>query len=200
MLNERQIAELASSIFRDSLAETNYSKRYMARAMHKDKKTIDNWLNGITSPDLKTFIEWFDVLGVPIYPYLIKIAHNSSAYVAHTKEESILNELISHAKDMSETTRKKRLWELSGGHGSDPEGITELITAYLHLPLDRKVCIAGQILTQFFVAQAEGELVHQEEIMPDTDKLRRCCNAAMKAIEQGKETYIVDETKQIEGI
>lgn len=187
-MNNFEISELSSEIFRSSRARTKYSQDHMAKALGVSKRTIMAWEQGTSSPNLSKFIQWFDVLGVPIYPYLYMIAHQDMN--AKTFDEKISD----ITNDMSDDRKSKIIYELYGEHGSDPVGLTEMITAYLHLPLKQRVLIAKSIATSYMVSESLGELIRTDDPLPDMELLKAHLIACMDAVIEGKASYIYEQS------
>lgn len=76
-----------------------------------------------------------------------------------------------------------------GGHGSDPEAVQQLVTAYLHLPLHMRHSISQMILADYRQAQRMGLDPCPEGTHPDLDLLQKAIDAGFQASMEGQEAY-----------
>lgn len=190
-MNDIEIDERIATLLKDSREKAGISQEIMARKLDVSRKTVQNWESALSCPNVKHLIKWFDVVDVPIYPYMLSIKHPEfEALNANSSDAEIKNALLSAIKDMNISQMRQSFFEMFGAHGTAPAGMGEVKTAYLHLPMYVKVGIAEIICTQFEIAQARGELVKPDHIMPDVEALRKYISAAKNAVIEGKETYL----------
>ena len=190
-MKDYEIEEMVASMLRNARHESGVSQDYLANALGVSKKTVQNIENGVSFPNIKTIIKWFQTIDIPIYPYLFRLSHPELLSLnANSTDTEVRDALISVINDMDIHEMRKHFFEMFGEHGTAPEGMGEVKTAYLHLPMYVKVGIAEIICTQFEIAQARGELVQPDKIMPNTDKLKEYIDKAKKAVIDGKETYL----------
>ena len=78
-----------------------------------------------------------------------------------------------------------------GGHGSNPEPQMQEFTMIDHLPMKDRVTIAQLVNTLWEMAQARGELVCCDHIMPDVDLFRAGILKGTDAAKGGKNAYII---------
>lgn len=190
-MNDYEVEERISQILRDSRAKAGVSQDFIAQKLNVSKKSVQNWEFGNSIPNAKTILKWFDAVDLPIYPYLYKLTHPElSALNANSTDEDVRSALLSIIKDMDMKQLRQHFFEMFGEHGTAPAGMGEVKTAYLHLPMYVKIGIAEIICTQFEIAEARGELVQPETIMPDKDALKAYIAKAKEAVIKGKETYL----------
>ena len=80
----------------------------------------------------------------------------------------------------------------TGSHGSSPAALTELMLAYIALPLEQRVALAQLTLAQYGIARLNGTL--REDITPaDTKLLAMAVHAAGESVADGKQAYKLDE-------
>lgn len=190
-MNDYEVEEKIALILRESRAKAGVSQDYIARKLDVSKKTIQHWENAQNTPNAKTIMKWFDAVDIPIYPYLYKLTHSElSALNANSSDDDVRKALISIINDMDMKQMRQHFFEMFGEHGTAPSGMGEVKTAYLHLPMYVKIGIAEIICTQFEIAEARGELVQPDKIMPDKDALREYISKAKDAVINGKDTYL----------
>lgn len=165
------------------------SQEFMADALGVSRKTIQKWEDGTLCPNVKKAVQWFDVTGEPIYPYMIRLLHGESfddlESITDVKEA-----LHMYINEMSDRRIRELLYLMYSDHGSTPSGVLDLITAYLHLPLDRRVCIASAVLHAYIICEGTGQLRGAEHIKPNMQDLKECCDSATRAVMKGKESYV----------
>lgn len=190
-MTDYEIDERIALMLRQSRASAGISREYVASELGLSAKTIQNWEEGLSSPNAKYIIKWFDAVGIPIYPYLLKISTPGLEEInANSSDEQIRDALFALIDSMDISQMRKHYFELFGEHGTAPDGMGEVKTAYLHLPMDVKVGIAEIISTQFLICQAQNRLVQPDKIMPDIQKLQNYIDKAKNAVIEGKSSYL----------
>lgn len=180
------------------------SQETMAEALGVSRKTVQKWEDGTLCPNLRKVIEWFDVASEPVYPYLIRLLHGdsfdgmeSNAHATRLKEA-----IRTYLDEMSDSRVRELMYLMYSDHGSTPSGVLDLITAYLHLPLDRRVCIASAIIHAYVICENTSQLVGTDHVMPNVKFLKQCCDSATLAVINGKHAYtnmeVQNETKKTE--
>ena len=182
-----------------STARTNakISQDAMASAMGVSRKTVQKWEDGSLCPNLNRVIEWFDITGEPLYPYILRLLHgyNFNGISSETNKDDIKDGLHDFVDELSEDRIRKLMYVIYCDHGSTPSGVLDLITAYLHLPLDRRVCIASAIIHACVICESTDTLRGKDHVLPDIEFLKECCNSATRAVIEGKESYMNREDK-----
>lgn len=191
-MKDYEIDEQIAQLLRESRNSAGISQESIANALGVSRKSVQNWESGASAPNIKTLIKWFDFLDIPIYPYLFRVSNPEFERInANSTDQDIKNALLKSIQDMDMSQIRKQFFEMFGEHGTAPAGMGEVKTAYLHLPMYVKIGIAEIICTQFEIAQARGELVKPDHIMPDVDALKSYIEMAKKAVIEGKDTYLI---------
>ncbi|MBQ0142467.1 MAG: helix-turn-helix transcriptional regulator [Prevotellaceae bacterium] len=179
-------------MFQRSRYDAGLSQQKVADLMKVSKSTVQNWENGTSVPTFDKIIEWFKVLGVPMYPYLMKLAYpkeladvSADSDIAELRKG--LNKLVDELDDFH---AKELFFLLSGTHGSSPTGNMDLSAAYLHLPLANRVIIAENILANYEMMEALGQIHNTQHVLPATQTLKRSIDTARTAAMAGKNSYI----------
>ena len=170
-------------IWWSSRAEGKRSPEYMALALGISKKTVQNWEKGLSSPDLFQCLEWFRVLELNPMTYLMEFLYPEADGGA--SDDMLTATLTPRQK---ESVR----YIYTGSHVSTPAALTELMLAYIALPLEQRTALAQLTLTEYGIAQLHGTL---REDMPvaDTGLLARAVRSAGEAFAAGKQAYRLEE-------
>ena len=181
-----------SEMFQQSRYASGLSQQKVADLMKVNKSTVQNWENGSSVPSFDKLIEWFKALGLPMYPYLMKLAYPKELASVTTDSDISdirkgLNKLVTELDDFH---AKELFFILSGVHGSSPTGNMDMTTAYLHLPLAARVVIAENILASYEILEALGQIHNSQHVLPATKTLKRSIDTAKAAAMSGKNSYI----------
>ena len=90
-MNKCETMDSISEMFKQSRIASGKSQDWVAKKLGVSKKSVQNWENGISIPNLLVTFEWFDVVGVPMYPYFMNVLHPLEiADIKPTTEEAKL--------------------------------------------------------------------------------------------------------------
>ena len=196
-MNDVELRERIASLLRLSRDKAGMSQDAVAKRIGVSKRTVQNWESCMSTPDVREIMQWFDAIDIPIYPYMLRLSSPERANItAGSTDVDVRAAMLRLIQNMDVHSMRKNFFEMFGEHGTAPDGMGEVKTAYLHLPMDVKVGIAEIISTQFEICQAQGRLVQQDHVMPDIDNLKRYISAAKKAVIEGKETYLYGGDKE----
>lgn len=197
-MNRVELSDRIADMWRRSRYDAGKSQEYIARALGVSKKTVQNWESGDASPNFRVALEWFDALGVPMYPYLMSVIYPTE--IESLSRDSSMNDirkaLSVYIDELDDLHARELLFLLYGDHGSSPTGLMDSMTAYLHMPLMMRVCITDSVLSQYKLASEIGLIEDSEHILPKVETLERCLKTAKEAVRNGKESYtIIKEEK-----
>ena len=138
-------------MFQQSRYASGLSQQKVADLMKVNKSTVQNWENGSSVPSFDKLIEWFKALGLPMYPYLMKLAYPKELASVTTDSDISdirkgLNKLVTELDDFH---ARELLYILDGTHGSSPTGTLDMASTYLHLPLTWKCITARSIVDAY---------------------------------------------------
>lgn len=186
-MNRIEYADRVADMFKRSRAVSGKSQEYVAKALGVSKKTIQNWEAGLASPNIVTCLEWFDVLGVPIFPYIINVLSGGMADAGEHKEK--VDEKLQEALALlSPSAKEKLLYLFCGSHGSSPRGVIEMITAYLKTPLAMRLNIAFSVVTNYDICKASN-MIKEPLPEPNATLLLKSAEAGRTAVLNGKGSY-----------
>lgn len=167
------------------------SQRDMAKLLGRSLGTIQSWEQGLSSPNFNMIVEWFKALNINPLRYFLRMI-NPEIYGLSENEsnEVIKNAVCNYVQNVaSEEELRKMAYSLFGYTGSSWLAQLELITAYNHLPLDRRINIAQSVLDSFLICQARQEIIECNHIMPNIDRLESAIKEGRKSVYQGMYGY-----------
>ena len=180
-----------SDMLKHSRYAAGLSQKEVAKRLKLSGRTVQNWEEGISVPSFEMVLNWFQKIDQPLYPYIIKIIHRQET--EHLSEISsecdIKNALQALIADLPKEQCQKILYFLLGNHGSMPEGVLEMITAYLHIPLSMRINICQEIYTDYIVSKAHGMIVNEDDVKPDEEMIHRLIAASIEAVLQNQSSY-----------
>lgn len=189
-MNKIEFEECLSRIWRDSRDLGNVSQEHMAKALGVSKKTVQNWEAGEAFPNFKKAVEWFAVLGLPMYPFLMDALYPTEMKAVKSGDiNDVKKALYAHIDELDDMRAKELLFCLRGGHGSSPTGTIDLCSAYLSMPLQERVSIASTTLLFY-------DMNPSCESHTNIETLRRYVETAKLAVMEGKFSYMYKEDKE----
>ena len=188
MLNGETTQERAkrfSKIWARSRADVGKTREYMAKGLGISKKTVQNWENGVTAPDLFMGSEWFHVLGINPVPYYLSFIFPKlfDGIVPEDEDEVISQALMDLVKNSTAKEKRQLLFLMAGQHGSSWYSLLQLFTAHCHTSMRTRANVARMVLDNYEIEEATGTLVCPENVRPDIALLQN-------AVEEGKRSAI----------
>ena len=194
MFNRVEIGENFSIMLKRSREDAEKTKKYMAQAMNRSVKTIENWEQGTAFPTLMTFLEWFEALGLNPMRYVLDFMFpDKYKILSETDQDDALEEaLVFYIKNVATVSEKRKLaFNIFGNTGSSWHAQLEMLTAHNHNPLAARVHASQVIYDAFRMAEAEGKLIRTDEAMPDRELLEEAVGKGREAVLNGKNGYSV---------
>lgn len=192
-----ELTDHIADMFKASRIQSGKSQEYVAKALGVSKKTVQNYESGLASPNIRTALEWFETLGVPMYPYILTLLHPSEMEVsADSSTEDLRRALITFISELDDHHVRELLYLFFGSHGSSPDAILEATTAYLHTPMLMRIAVVEHIATNYEVCLATGNAIDTDHIKPKPEDLRAFINAARSAAVHGHNSYAIPGGKE----
>jgi len=182
MAENREIREKRfSSIWADSRADAGKTQEYMANGLGVSKKTIQNWENGVTAPDLYMGCEWFRVLGTNPMPYYLSyLFPELFRSIAPEDDDEVIDQALTLlVRNMTMVEKRELLYLMAGRHGSSWYSLLQMFTAHCHTTMQSRVTAARTILENYEMEDLNGKLVCPYNVRPDLTMLK-------SAVEEGK--------------
>lgn len=181
-LNRVLTAENLASCLSRSRTELNKSQKYMAQALGKSVGTIQHWEDGIGSPNLLDFLEWFNVLGLNPMRYLLDFLYPDTFEGIESSDE-IRQALIGYLKDNAPDSEIKKLaFCIFGNTGSSWHSQLDMLCAHNHTPMQSRISVASAITTNYAIAQSLDKLECTDHIMPDINNLKDSIDKAIQSV------------------
>lgn len=184
-----------------SRQDAGKTQEEMAKGLGISKKTVQNWENGVTFPDLFTGCEWFRVLGMNPLPYYLAYLFPEffDSIDPEDGDETIGEALDFLVQNLTAKEKREMLYLMAGRHGSPWYSLLQLFTAHCHLSLRSRVAVATQVLETYELEQSLGELVCTRNVAPDVTILRDSVEQAKKAVVSRTKGYTTIVTRQKSG-
>lgn len=191
-MNKCETMDSISEMFKQSRIASGKSQDWVAKKLGVSKKSVQNWENGMSIPNLLVTFEWFDVVGVPMYPYFMNVLHPLEiADIKPTTEEAKLRKALDvYVREMPSSLLQELLFLFFGKHGSSPNGLIDTICAYLHLPLSMRIVIAESIDTAYELCESNNLLVCNDDVKPDINRIKTFVESAKTSAKNGKQSYL----------
>ena len=168
-------------IWSTSRADAGKTQAEMAEGLGISRKTVQNWENGVTAPDLFTGCEWFRFLGLNPLPYYLAYLFPAffDGIAPEDSDDAISQALMELVQNMTAKEKRQLLYLMAGRHGSPWYSLLQMFTAHSHTSMRARVNVARAVLDNYEMEAKTGDLVCPENIGPDLTLLR-------DSIEQGK--------------
>ena len=181
-----------------SRQDAGRTQEEMAKGLGISKKTVQNWENGVTFPDLYTGCEWFRVLGMnPLPYYLAYLFPDFFDGIDPEDEDETIGEALNFlVQNLSAREKRELLYLMAGRHGSPWYSILQLFTAHCHLSMKSRVAVANQVLQSYEMEQELNELVCPRNVAPDITLLKDSVEQAKKSVLKRTKGYTTIVTRQ----
>lgn len=178
-------------IWSSSRAEAGKTQEFLANGLGVSKKTVQNWENGITSPDLFMGSEWFRLLGInPLPYYLSYLFPDLFEDISPEKDDEVIEQVLTALIKKSTAVEKRELlFLMAGDHGSPWYSLLQMFTAHCHTSMQARVNAARSILDNYEMEAAAGQLVCRSNILPDIGMLKNAVEEGKKSVIAGNSGY-----------
>lgn len=178
-----------SRIWSTSRSDAGKSREFMANGLGVSVKTIQNWENGNTFPDLFLGSEWFRVLGLNPLPYYLAYIFPDffDGIAPEDEDHEIEDALMMYIQNLTTAEKRQLLYLIAGHHGSPWYSLLQMFTAHCHTSMKSRVNVARTILDNYEMEEMTGDLVCTDNVAPNLNILRN-------AIEEGKRA-VINNTK-----
>lgn len=188
----KDIKDNIAYILTKSRIDAGLSQEDISAKIDVSKRTVQYWESGMTIPKVDQAALWFKACNVSPYPYLSAIVTQS---VKSDDDQEVTEVLESVTRSLPIESKKQLLYCMTYKHGSSVNGLLQMITAYLHTPLQYRLNVALMILNNYNIAKSTGKMIAPEMISPNIEILRRSLEKAISAVIHG-EAYYEDEEQE----
>lgn len=189
-MGKRETLDKMADMLRSSRYASGKSQEYMAKQLGVSKRTIQNWEDGASSPTIAQAYDWFNILCMPPQPFLLKILYPDVDSNKFDDDAEMDKALLKLARDLPMHTKRKLLFILEGKHGSSPTSIIDLMVANLQTPLRDRLNICQNILINYELSEALGQLTDIKSVHPSVDNLKNALMRGIEAVRERKNSYL----------
>lgn len=183
-----------STIWGRTRVAAGISQERMAEEMGVARKTIQNWEKGASAPDIEQGFRWFNVLGLSPFTYIVDYAYpEMEERWTEEDSEKLRASLITLVETLPTEAVSQLMYLISGGHGSSPIAILQLMTAHLQTPMRDRVTQAGVILKNYEIAEKRGMLACPDSVKPDFEFLSKAISAGEAAVYGDMTGYVLKD-------
>lgn len=150
--------------------EAGFSQEYMAEKLFVGRRTIINWENGKSSPDIFQTIDWYKITNrnpiAKLYTYLypeIKEIDNDE-----TELDNLLKKMVT---DLPLDVKKMVLFLLQGNKSFSPYALINMAVAHTHCQMFSRVNHAITIYNDYKMYEMSNKLDYKDEVLPDMEML-----------------------------
>lgn len=176
--------KLAEILIKEPRLKAGLSRNGLAIELFVSPKTIQNWEESKSFPDLEQIEELHHICGTPLEAYYKCYKYETRMPNANKKEK-----LMDIVNSLTEREVDDLIYMLSGNHGSSTYCYLQKCVADLQSPLKDRQTSCTITINSYKNAKAMGLLTDKDEIQPDMEALIEASEAAMKSIIGSKNGY-----------
>lgn len=142
------VTYVTATILRESRISSNVSQKYMAKALNKSERTIQNWEKDI-QPSVLELNTWFRILDKNMWFYLRNALDPFEPVSLSGATASLRSELAEHFNAASSGELLMTAYLMFGEYGSYWNAVLEMMAEYVSLPSDMRALISRSIVTGY---------------------------------------------------
>ena len=185
---DMNISELASKILSRSRVDSGKTQLYMAKAMGKSERTIQNW-ESTGEPSFLEICYWLHILDKNFWDYASDVLYHNESTGTDKMNQELREDLQQYFIKADIKELRKLCHLIVGGYGSYWNAVLEMMMAHVCTPLYQRVMTARTILISYELDSNENSSQKIDHILPDIDNLKRCIDLATAAAKEGKNFY-----------
>lgn len=179
-----------SDMLKQSRYKADKSQTFMANTLGVSRRTIQNWEDGATAPDVVQLYEWFNALCMPPHPYILKILYPDVDSNKFNDDAEMDKALLALAKDLPSHEKRKLLFILEGKHGSSPVSVIDMMVANLQTPLRDRLNICQCIISNYEIAEDLDILTNKDAVRPSVEHLKKALQSGIIAVRKRMNSYM----------
>lgn len=183
-------SKLSSSILSRSRIDSGKTQLYMAKAMGKSERTIQNW-ESTGEPTFLEICHWLYVLKKEFWPYMCSAIYPSEPMGTSERDQHLRMDLQDYLTNADIEDVRKLCHLITGGYGSSWDAVLEMLVEHVCTPLYQRVMTARTILISYELDSNDSAFNRQDHTLPDIGYLKRCIDSATEAAKEGKNSYCV---------
>lgn len=170
------VTHVTATILRESRISSNVSQKYMAKALNKSERTIQNWEND-TQPSVLELNTWFRILDKNMWFYMRNALDPFEPVSLSDATASLRSELTEHFNAASSGELLMTTYLMFGEYGSYWNAVLEMMVEYVSLPSDMRALISRSIVTGYEADIHAETLQCKNCFLPQTEHLQQYVNA-----------------------
>lgn len=186
---KHNIADKVADILKQSRYKSGRTQDYVADALGLTRKTIQNWENAKSMPDVAQLYGWFNAIQVPPHPYVLKLLYPDVDSSNFDNESEMDTALLKLAQDLPCHAKKKLLFILEGSHGSSPVSVIDMMVANLQTPLRDRLGVCQTIISNYEIAEELDVLTDKCNARPSVSNLKNALQSAIVAVKKRQNSY-----------
>lgn len=192
MSSEIERTQNFGNMLAKSRTDAGKTRKQMAQALGKSVTTIQNWESGIGEPGYRTLEKWFSVLGLNMEKYILSYRYPDKflTFDKDTEIEKMVDCIHAYINtNYTERDIRQMAYCMFGDTGSSWHEQLNMLTANNHCSMRSRVNICQAVYDNFLMEKARGELVNEDNIMPDLASLNIALQRGREAACENKNGY-----------
>lgn len=170
---KEEYAAISSFIMKQARVDAGASLSFMAKALGRTERTIQNWENN-TEACFLDLCMWFHVLEKPMWNYLRSKVIIGETVRLDNQALQQQDELLQYCQSISRYELRKLCFLIFWKHGSNWHSLLELMVEHVHTPLSQRVISARSVLIGYEIDSNDTKLFEPIGILPDLENLKKC--------------------------
>lgn len=166
------VTYVTATILKESRINSDVSQKYMAKALNRSERTIQNWEKDI-QPSVLEMNTWFRILDKNMWFYLRNALDPFEPVSLSEATASLRSELVEHFNAASHSELLMTAYLMFGEYGSYWNAVLEMMTEYVSLPSDMCALIARSIVTGYEADINAETLQCRNYILPQMTHLEK---------------------------
>lgn len=189
-MNKNEINQRIAEMLLKSRYKSGYSQEYVAKRLGLSTRTVQNWENAKSMPDVAQLYDWFNAIQVPPHPFILAILYPDVDSQKFDDEGEMDKALLDMAKDLPYHEKQKLLFILEGTHGSSPVSVIDMMVANLQTPLRDRMGVCQTIISNYEIAESLDMLTDKEAVRPSVNHLKEVLQRAIIAVRKRQNSYL----------
>ena len=166
------VTYVTATILKESRVSSNVSQKYMAKALNKSERTIQNWEKDI-QPSVLELNTWFRILDKNLWFYLRNALDPYEPVSLSGATASLRSKLVDHFSAASSGELLMTAYLMFGEYGSYWNAVLEMMVEYVSLPPDMCALISRSIVTGYEADINAETLQCRNYILPQMEHLEK---------------------------
>lgn len=191
------IADRCGFILSTTRTNAGISRRVMSTYINVSETTIKAWENGQGSPTLSSLLDWFHIVGVHPFGYMLEFfwPNPFKSLSQKSTDAELRNALSVYLKEVAGPREIRKLhYLIMGEYEGHWSGVLDMFCAHAHTSLHNRYKIAEIIQTSFDLSISDPDYLQND--LSDHALLHDAIQAARNAALEHKEGYSLLKTSK----